>query len=451
VLTSHRPATAERELRSLSGWGGWPATTSEVVRPTDVADLAEIVANGREHIARGLGRSYGDAAQLAGGTVVDMTALSHIDLDTDAGTVTALAGTSLGKILEHVVPRGWFLPVTPGTRHVTVGGAIAADVHGKNHHRDGSFGRHVESLELITGDGRVIEATPGGEAFSATVGGMGLTGVITKATFRLIAIETGAMSVHTTSAPDLPTVMQALHDTDARYPYSVAWLDLCDRGRGRGLVMGANHSSAEEVSGLGQEAFDSVDTLTVPDWSPRMINNSTVNLFNRVWDALGRRRTGTTIESLTSYFYPLDRIGSWNRLYGRKGFLQYQFVVPHDQESVLLDIAEKLAEAPTPVALAVLKQMGDRSPGYISFPMQGWTLAVDMPLGDPDLVRVLDECDLKVANGGGRVYLAKDSRLRPALAEEMYPNISTWRAARARLDPEGRLRSNLSQRLDLTS
>jgi decaprenylphospho-beta-D-ribofuranose 2-oxidase len=182
-----------------------------------------------------------------------------------------------------------------------------------------------------------------------------------------------------------------------------------------------------------------------------VINNSTVNLFNRVWDALGRRRTGTTIESLTSYFYPLDRIGSWNRLYGRKGFLQYQFVVPHHQEGVLLDIAEKLVETPTPVALAVLKQMGDRSPGYISFPMQGWTLAVDMPLGDPVLVRVLDECDLKVAKAGGRVYLAKDSRLRPALAEEMYPNISTWREARARLDPEGRLRSNLSQRLDLTS
>ena len=449
MLTESRRISYSGGWHSLSGWGRSPATSSRVIRPTDLAGLGDAVADAKEHLARGLGRSYGDAAQLAGGTVVDMTAIQGVDLDPDNGIVTAMAGTSLGEILEVTVPRGWFLPVTPGTRHVTLGGAIAADVHGKNHHRDGSFGAHVESLQMITGDGRVVDLSSGSEHFSATLGGMGLTGVITSASFRLIPIETAAMTVDTVATPDLATTMQLLLESDARYRYSVAWADLSDH-RGRGLIMSARHASASEVPGQTPGQRRVSHAMSLPDWCPGVVNNFTVDIFNRLWYTLGHRRAGRRIESLDSFFYPLDRVRAWNRLYGAKGFLQYQFVVPHDHGDTVLEIAETLAQTATPVSLAVLKRMGAASSGYLSFPMPGWTLAVDMPLGDPDLGRTLDECDAKVATAGGRVYLAKDSRLRRQFVEEMYPNFSSWRAAQVSLDPDRRLRSNLSLRLGLT-
>jgi decaprenylphospho-beta-D-ribofuranose 2-oxidase len=449
VLTTSRTTSTTGEWQSLSGWGRSPSTSSQVVRPSNLADLADVVTDGGKHIARGMGRSYGDAAQLAGGTVVDMTAIQGVDLDSDTGMVTAMAGTSIGEILNVTVPQGWFLPVTPGTRHVTLGGAIAADVHGKNHHRDGSFGAHIESLQMLIHDGRIVEMRPGSESFSATLGGMGLTGVIIEATFRLIPVESAAMSVHTVATPDLPTTMQSLLESDTDFRYTVAWTDLSDL-RGRGLVMSADHASADEVPGRRREPDGGSHAISLPDWFPGVVNKVTVNVFNRLWYTLGHRRTGRRIESLDSFFYPLDRVGAWNRLYGQKGFLQYQFVVPHDSEGTLLEIAGILSRMATPVSLAVLKRMGDASTGHLSFPMPGWTLAVDMPLGDTDLGRILDECDSKVADAGGRVYLAKDSRLRHQLVEEMYPNAATWREAQSRLDPEGRMRSNLSLRLGLT-
>lgn len=448
MLTTSRATSSTGDWHSLSGWGRSPSSSSLVIRPSDLSGLTEAVTDAGEHIARGLGRSYGDAAQLAGGTVVDMTAIQGIDLDPATGVVTAMAGTSLGEILDLTVANGWFLPVTPGTHHVTLGGAIAADVHGKNHHRDGSFGAHIDSLQMLTSDGRVMDMRPGSESFAATLGGMGLTGVIISATFRLIPIETAAMSVHTDATPDLPTTMQSLVDSDTDFRYSVAWSDLSDR-RGRGLVMSADHASADEVPGYPRAPGAENRAISLPDWFPGVVNRVTVNAFNKIWYALGLRRTGRRIESLDSFFYPLDRVGDWNRLYGEKGFLQYQFVVPNDREDALLRIAGILASMATPVSLAVLKRMGDASSGHLSFPMPGWTLAVDLPLGDPDLGRILDECDSKVADAGGRVYLAKDSRLRRHLVEEMYPNTVAWREAKARIDPEGRLRSNLSLRLGL--
>jgi decaprenylphospho-beta-D-ribofuranose 2-oxidase len=278
---------------------------------------------------------------------------------------------------------------------------------------------------------------------------MGLTGLITRATLRLIPIETTFMSVRTTATPNLATTMEELLESDIHYRYSVAWADLSHR-KGRGLVMAANHATMDEVPGPLPAQYREEDLISLPDWCPGLVNSFTVNIFNRMWYALGKRQIGSQIESLGSFFYPLDRIGVWNRLYGEMGFLQYQFVVPLGHEDIVLEIAEVLMQMPTPVSLAVLKRMGESSPGYLAFPMPGWTLAVDMPLGDPDLGRTLDECDSKVAAAGGRVYLAKDSRLRREFVEEMYPNLSTWRHAQARLDPEGRLRSNLSLRLGLT-
>lgn len=443
-----KPDIVRTEVRSLSGWGGAPRSTAEVVSPRLLEQLAGSALGANGYIARGLGRSYGDAGLVAGGTVVDMTGLTDIDVDPARGRVTAMAGASLGKILELVLPDGWFLPVSPGTRHVTVGGAIASDVHGKNHHRDGSFGHHVEFLELLTGDGRLLTVTPASEAFAATVGGMGLTGIIARATFRMLRVETGWMSVDTNRSTDLESVMSDLVEADSRHQYSVAWLDLSHPGSGRGIVMGGDHATQGQVPASVGEPRNRTG-VSVPRWMPRVVDKRTVPLFNRLWWQRAPKRESARLTSIDSFFFPLDALGDWNRLYGRRGFLQYQFVVPQGEENTLEAIAEKLASASTPVSLAVLKRLGPAKSELLSFPMHGWTLAVDMPLGNPDLATTLDECDVLVARSGGRVYLSKDSRLRPDALEEMYPQLARWRRIRGDLDPDRRLRSNLSDRLRL--
>jgi decaprenylphospho-beta-D-ribofuranose 2-oxidase len=280
---------------------------------------------------------------------------------------------------------------------------------------------------------------------------MGLTGMISRAAFRLIPIETEAMTVDTRRDPDFLAVMQSLFDSDARHRYSVAWLDLSRHGRGRGVVMGADHASVNDVPRRRSGHTPLERTVSIPARCPRLVNELTVAAFNQMWYSRAPRRKRTSVESINSFFYPLDKISNWNRLYGRKGFLQYQFVVPYGEENTLVGVAEDLVATSTPISLAVLKRMGESDGGLISFPIPGWTLALDMPLGDPDLAAVLDGCDAKVARAGGRVYLAKDSRLRHEMVDQMYPNLSRWKEARERLDPDRRLRSNLSNRLGLTN
>ena len=427
-----------------------PTSTSEVVTPTDRRHLSGLLSRERRVIARGLGRSYGDAAQLGGGTVIDMTGITGVWLDAATGTVIAGAGTSLGRIIDTVLPSGWFLPVTPGTRYVTVGGAIAADVHGKNHHRHGSFGQYVTSFDLITEDGAAITATPGTDVFAATVGGMGLTGTISRATLRLIPVESSWMRVDTGKGGDLDSVMDMLEAADDRSTYSVAWVDLTRSGRGRGVVSAAEHATHDETRAKHRLTRSKGISVSPPPGMPRVVTQRTVDAFNRLWYAKAPSEETGKLEPLDSFFYPLDRVSSWNRLYGRHGFLQYQFVLPEGREDSLLAIAGALAETSTPLALAVLKRMGPSRGGLLSFPMPGWTLAVDMPLGDPGLAEVLDGCDQIVAGSGGRVYLAKDSRLTAEPAHEMYPQLGRWRQIRSALDPTGRWASNLSQRLGLT-
>ncbi|MFP3882758.1 MAG: FAD-dependent oxidoreductase [Actinomycetota bacterium] len=446
----HRHDTPPRTRRSLSGWGNSPNAISEVVRPETVEDLIDLQVPETGYVARGLGRSYGDAAILGGGLVLEMTAMNSMVLDVDSGVVSAGAGTSLGDIIDVAVEAGWFLPVTPGTRHVTVGGAIAADVHGKNHHREGSLGQYVDSFDLLTGDGSPITVTPGTNEFAATVGGMGLTGTITRASLRLKPIESPWMSVDTVKGEDLHSVMQLLSEADERRTYSVAWVDITKRGRGRGIVTSAEHARREQKEDT--PPTPSTRTLTIPAWIPGgAINDWSVNAFNQAWYSMAPQSEAGRLESLESYFYPLDRISLWNRLYGRRGFIQYQFVVPNGQEATLINVARTLAGTRTPVALAVLKRMGASEGGLLSFPQPGWTLALDMPLGDPDLATVLDDCDRLVAGAGGRVYLAKDARMRADVVGDMYPDLSRWRELRAILDPRERIRSNLSERLLLAA
>lgn len=433
------------DMEILSGWGRRPRSAAHVMRPGDRDLLRRAVSNGAV-IPRGLGRSYGDAAQLSGGTVLDLTGLDHFRIE--SGQVVATGGASLAAIIDASVPQGWFLPATPGTRHVTVGGAVAADVHGKNHHRDGSLGSHVDEISLLSAGGEEVRALPGHGSFSATVGGMGLTGVVLEATFRLLRVETAWMRVDLLQRPDLASVMEALAEADRRSRYSVAWLDMLPGRRGRGVVQAADHASVEELPSRHRSRplrRAPMKGLPAPSLPAGAVPAAT-GLFNRLYFS---RSGHGVIEPMDTFFYPLDRLAGWNRLYGSPGFLQYQFAVPSGAEETLMTVAEALIGAPTPVSLAVLKRLGPGGTGILSFPIEGWTLSADMALGDPDLAEILDRCDRLVAEAGGRVYLAKDARLRPELVPVMYPRLDEWREEKARLDPESRFRSDLSHRLGL--
>jgi decaprenylphospho-beta-D-ribofuranose 2-oxidase len=413
-------------------------------------------------IARGLGRSYGDAAQNAGGIVIDTNLLDRFDLDPSTGRVTASAGTSLDSLLRVLVPRGFFVPVTPGTRHVTVGGAIAADIHGKNHHRSGSWCCHVESMRLVLPSGDTVEVTPepdgDPELFWATAGGMGLTGVVADATFRCPPIETSRVLVDTERTADLDGLMATLEATDDRYDYSVAWIDLIARGRsmGRSVLTRGRFATADELSGdVGALAdplgFDPDLTVPAPPLFPSgMLNRLTVKLFNEGWYRKAPARRTGELQTISQFFHPLDMIEGWNRLYGPRGFLQWQFVVPFGAEDTMRSVVEQLSSTGCTSFLAVLKRFGPADPGPLSFPAPGWTLALDIPVGLAGLAGLLDRLDDEITEVGGRLYLAKDSRLRPELLPAMYPRLDEFVAVRRRVDPDGVLRSDLSRRLGLT-
>ncbi len=452
-------ATAPRR-RLLSGWGRTAPSAALVRRPRAAGDVAGelLEATSRGAIARGLGRSYGDVAQNSGGLVLDLTGLNAISrFDTDTGILTCEAGCSLADIITLCLPVGWFLPVVPGTRHITVGGAIACDVHGKNHHRDGSFSRHVLSLTLLTPAGELRELDPerSPEEFRATVGGLGLTGVILEATIQLIRVETGSMRVTTERSPSLESTLERLDATDHLHRYSVAWVDCAGRGRsfGRSLLLRGDHAGRDDLPPPGLGGVTRAPRgrgLGIPAWASfaPLIRSSTVAAFNELYYRAAREGDGAT-QALEKFFFPLDAIHDWNRVYGRSGFLQYQFVVPFGAEEALLELVRMIGAGPRSPSLVVLKRFG-ASDGLLSFPQPGWTVALDIPLPAPGLGPLLDIADEVVAASGGRVYLAKDSRLRAGRLDEMYPQLSEWREIRAALDPGGRMQSDLARRLGVT-
>jgi len=454
---------SDRQL--LTGWGRAAPSAATVLRPTETSELEKLLSPdatqpGRtaQVIARGLGRCYGDAAQCAGGVVVDCTGLDTIEeLDTVSGRVRLEGGVSLDSLLREVVPLGWFLPVSPGTRYVTIGGAVASDVHGKNHHVDGSIGAHVERLTLVSPAGTLACGPDDHEdAFHATCGGMGLTGVVSEATVRLLPIETSLVRVETTRTADLDATMASLREGQERHRYSVAWIDaLAAGGRlGRGIVTAGDHARRDELAGrqaddpLRYEPRSLVEVPVAPPVS--LLNFASLTAFNELWFRKAPRRPRETLETIPTFFHPLDGVGGWNVLYGPHGFTQYQFVVPFAADDVVRVALERLRRARVAPFLAVLKGFGPEGPGPLSFPSQGWTLALDVPLGRAGLGPLLDELDELVAAAGGRVYLSKDSRLRPELLEAMYPRLARWQETRARLDPDGVLGSDLSRRLGLS-
>jgi len=443
---------------SVTGWGRTAPTAARLVRPRTYEEAAAAVRScgTRGGIARGLGRAYGDAAQNAGGAVLDMTGLDRIHaIDADGGTVLCDAGVSLHRLMEVLLPLGWFVPVTPGTRYVTVGGAIGADIHGKNHHVSGSFARHVLSFELLTADGEIRTVGRGTPLFDATAGAMGLTGVILTATVRLQPVATSMMSVDTARAADLDDLMARLTATDHHYRYSVAWIDLLARGTsmGRSVLTRGDHAALDSLPPRARRhplAFRPAQFPPAPTFVPEgLLGRTTVGLFNEIWYRKAPRARTGELQKISTFFHPLDGVPHWNRVYGRGGFVQYQFVVGYGQEEALRRIVQRISERRCPSFLAVLKRFGDSDPGWLSFPVPGWTLALDIPANLAGLGGFLDELDEEVAQAGGRVYLAKDSRLRPELLGAMYPRLEEFRALRAELDPRRVFTSDLSRRLDL--
>jgi decaprenylphospho-beta-D-ribofuranose 2-oxidase len=428
----------------------------------DEAMDAAVAAGDRGLVARGMGRSYGDAAQNAGGTVLDATWLDGIhSVDLASGRITVGGGVSLQTLMERFVPLGWFVPVTPGTRLVSVGGAVAADIHGKNHHVDGSFCSHVLSLTLVTPTGtRTVGPDADPDLFWATAGGMGLTGVVTEATLQMIPVETSYMLVDTERATDLDDVMDKMLHGDDAYRYSVAWIDCQSTGSrlGRSVLTRGDHARLADLPARlaadpdRARSFVPRQLARVPLTPPGgLLNPLTVGAFNEFWFRKAPRRQLGRPHHMTGFFHPLDGVGEWNRLYGGRGFLQYQFVVPDAAGETVRRIIERLTEVRLASFLAVLKRFGPGDPGPLSFPMPGWTLALDLPVGHDGLDRLLDDLDAEVLAAGGRIYLAKDSRLAPDTFRAMYPAVDRFLEVRSRVDPDGVLRSDLGRRLGLCS
>jgi decaprenylphospho-beta-D-ribofuranose 2-oxidase len=446
------PATVSPRLpitQTLTGWGQGEPATARVVRADGAASIRsalESYTGSGGAIARGMGRSYGDAAQLSGGLVLDTRELKRFELDHERGTVTAQAGVTLGELLDALVPQGWIVPVLPGTQHVTVGGAIASDIHGKNHGTAGTFGSYVEALGLMSAAGDVLELEPGSDdgLIAATIGGMGLTGVILWARIALRPVVGALLSVDTDRARDLDHVLELLSAPGG--PHRVAWLDLLGHKPCRGVVTRARYLDAAPGSGGATVAA----RATVPArWPGGVLRPATVRAFNELrYRRAPRRRRGHP-EPLGMHMFPLDVLDAWPRLYGRCGFLQYQLVVPPGREQVLAITIERLRRAQVPCYLAVLKDFGPANDAPLSFPIEGWTLALDLPRAAAGLEQLLDEFDELVAQNDGRVYLTKDARIRPEAVKAMYPRLDEWRAARDRVDPEHVWRSDLALRTGL--
>ena len=440
-------------ITQLSGWGRYPVQTCELERPERYADLR---SDARSLIARGQGRSYGDAALNENGRVLLTERVNRLlDFDVENGILRAEAGATLADILEVIVPKDWFLPVTPGTKFASLGGCVAADVHGKNHHHDGSFGDHVVSIKLVLDDASSVtcSASENSELFWATVGGMGLTGIIGEVTLKLIPIPTPYIMVRHYRADNLEQLFGLLQSPSSDDRYTVAWIDSMASGRhlGRGIAMCGHHAEAEELPADFKNPARQGSSRSIPFNFPNFaLNPLSIAAFN----ALYYRREGAKLQPFVSshdaFFYPLDAIGDWNRLYGKRGFVQYQCAIPTATAfEGIRSLLEALSDSGRPSFLAVLKRLGAQGKGLLSFPMAGYTLALDLPIRDDGLFLLLDKLDRIVLQHGGRVYLAKDARLAAESFRAMYPRYDEWLKIKNAVDPQNVFSSSLSRRLGI--
>ncbi|MCX5042225.1 FAD-binding oxidoreductase [Aldersonia sp. NBC_00410] len=458
------------QTRSLHGWGRTAPTTAEVLRTPDTEVIAAAVKQVAEQndgkpshlrrgvIARGLARSYGDNAQNAGGLVIDMTALHKIHkIDAGSGLVEVDAGVNLDQLMRAALPFGLWVPVLPGTRQVTVGGAIGSDIHGKNHHSAGSFGNHVRSMDLLTADGEITTLTPKGrnaKLFWATVGGCGLTGIILRATIAMTPTETAYFIADGDVTASLDETIAFHSDgSESKYTYSSAWFDAISAPPklGRAAISRGSLATVDQLPKKLQKnplGFSGKTFFTVPDVFPNgLANKYTFGPIGEAW----YRKAGTyrdKVQSLTAFYHPLDMFGEWNRAYGSNGFLQYQFVVPPESVGEFKNIIIDIQKSGFYSFLNVFKLFGPGNQAPLSFPMAGWNICVDFPISD-GLDAFLSALDQRVLEFGGRLYTAKDSRVRAETFHRMYPQIDEWIKVRRTADPHGVFMSDMARRLEL--
>ncbi len=442
----------------VNGWGRNSYARVTLFEPLKEHQIISKVQNARKNtlITRGLGRAYGDSAQLDQETVLSLKNFKIINLDKNNHELTAQGGASFDEILSIIIPEGFFLPVSPGTRFVTVGGAIAADVHGKNHHKDGTFGKNVKRILLIDGNGELLELSQFNEnqenraKFWATFGGMGMTGVILEATFSLIPISSSFISVDTTRYENLDDLMDKMIESDKNHRYSVAWVDSLNKNF-RGVLTSGNHSSKDSLpSKLTTQAleYDIKSIGKTPNIIPGgLLNQLTVRAFNEAWYRKSPKSKEGELQSIGKYFYPLDGIKDWNLIYGKQGFIQYQFVIPDKEAYLIRYTLESLKKLPASCFLTVLKRFGNINLSPLSFPTPGWTLAIDIPANTPGLNIELHKLDEKIVSAGGRIYLAKDSRQSSETFKKSYPRLQEWLKLKEILDPKSIFMSDSFKRL----
>ena len=429
----------------ISGWGNYPQQEAEVLKPSSCASLHAVVKQEVNLIARGMGRSYGDSAN-ASRVLQTSDCDRFIEFNEKTGQLTAEAGISLREILKVIVPRGWFLPVTPGTSYVTLGGAIASDVHGKNHHVSGTFGQHVKSISMVLGTGEVVTASEdeNPDLFHATCGGMGLTGVILRATIQLITIRSSLIHQKTIKANCIETACEAFEE-NSNSTYSVAWIDCLAKGKslGRSVLILGEHAEKGDLE------LDIKKPVIVPFNSPSVLLNSlTMKMFNCAYWHKAKHNHAQTVP-LMSYFYPLDAIGNWNKLYGKSGFLQFQCVIPkYDGIANMRKLLTEISESGKGSVLAVLKQFGKANSNLLSFPAEGYTLALDFQFTASAIV-TLHRLEEIVADMGGRVYLTKDAVMQEATLKATYPKWEEFDSVRESYGAIGKFSSAQSKRLGL--
>jgi decaprenylphospho-beta-D-ribofuranose 2-oxidase len=437
---------------TLYGWGRYPRIEGRFLRARGPAEVLDVIRHEDSLIARGNGRAYGDAALNQRATLSMLPSNRLLAFDPDSGVLTSEAGVLLADIIDVFLPKGWFVPVTPGTKFVTLGGMIAADVHGKNHHNAGSVASHVLGLDLALADGEIVHCSPqeNQELFAATCGGMGLTGVILSASVRMIPVETTSIRQETRRAGNLAEAME-LFEQSQSWTYAAGWFDCLARGGrlGRSLIYLGEHARVAELpAGHAALRMSPKKTRRVPvDFPGFAINRWSVAAFNELYYRRGK--PGTAFVDHNACFYPLDTILASNRIYGRSGFVQYQCVLPKATSQVgITTLLDRITRSGQGSFLAVLKLFGPGNDGMLSFPLEGYTLALDFP-ASPAVFSLLLELDAIVADHGGRLYLAKDARMGASMLTIGYPRLDAFRAVRRRIDPQGKFSSLLSQRLGL--
>jgi decaprenylphospho-beta-D-ribofuranose 2-oxidase len=439
-------------MKKFSGWGRTIFGFSRSVSVNSDTDFLCSV-NGRGFLARGNGRSYGDSSINSGGVLFEQSRSRLLHIDPINAEAIVSGGVLIDDLERNALEFGLFPAVVPGTSKVTIGGAIASDIHGKSHHVTGSFSNYLLEITLLTSSAGILKLQPHGKTsklFWATVGGLGLTGVILEARIKLLRVTTSYVLTQNLRTESLDETLSLLRAFDEVYDYTVAWLDLTGRFAGKGIVSGARHSTVEDLP-LRKQSRPIVPLrqkhLRVPTIrNSKLVNSISIIVFNWIWY---HKPIQNGLRPVQKYLHPLDSIENWNALYGPKGFIQYQFVVPFESSGFLRIVLDELKRVRLLSSMAVLKSLGEESESLIGFPAKGWTLAIDFPVGNPNLNKTLNLLDEWLIEAGGRVYLTKDSRMNSSCVERMYPRLAEWRAIKFEHDSSNTWQSDQGRRLKL--